>query len=93
MVENEKFQQLVLEHLAHITQEITEVKSDVSTLKSDVSILKSDVSTLLEFRTEAREQFAKINSTLERFSESIDFLKEKQMNTDEEMFRLKKKIS
>ena len=32
-----EFQEMVLEHLAKITQEVTEVKSDVTELKTDFS--------------------------------------------------------
>jgi chromosome segregation ATPase len=50
-MENEKFQNLVLEHLATLTQEITEIKLDISGLKTDVSGLKADVA---ELKTDVR---------------------------------------
>lgn len=42
-MENEKFQHLVLEYLAALTREITEIKLGVSGLKAEVAGLKTDV--------------------------------------------------
>jgi len=52
-VENEKFQDLVINHLATLTQEITEIKSSqiktekrLDSLEQDVGSLKQDVGSL-----------------------------------------------
>jgi hypothetical protein len=99
-MENEKYQDVVLEQLARITQEITETRNELKEFKketnsrfdkleTDVNIIKEQTAELIEFRTETRVQSEKLNSVIE----TIDFLKERQINTDEEIFRLKKKIS
>lgn len=41
-MENERFQDLVLEHLAKLTQDITELKQDNAGIKQDITELKQD---------------------------------------------------
>jgi hypothetical protein len=42
-MENDKFQDLVLGHLAHLTQEITEMKTDISQAKTDINQVKTSI--------------------------------------------------
>jgi predicted nucleic acid-binding Zn-ribbon protein len=49
-LENEKFQDLVLNHLAKLTQEITELKGGQQKIESDI----------VEFKQEVNERFDKI---------------------------------
>ena len=49
-MENEKFQELVLNHLAKLTQEITELKGGQQKIESDI----------VEFKQEVSERFDKI---------------------------------
>lgn len=65
-MENEKFQDLVLEHLARLTQEITEIKQGQQELKTDVTSLK-------EGQQELQAQVTKIETRLE--NEVIDKIK------------------
>jgi cell division septum initiation protein DivIVA len=88
-LENEKFQDLVLNHLAKLTQEITEVKSDVKDLKESQQQLKSKVDTiqtqtaeLIEFKTDAVQK-------LDQLISDVGFIKHKEHLNEEELFKLK----
>jgi chromosome segregation ATPase len=80
-LENEKFQDLVLNHLARLTQEMTgvktdinDLKSDVSSLKSDVSSLKSDVSSLKSDVKDLKESQQRMESRMDRFETKVDLV-------------------
>jgi chromosome segregation ATPase len=66
-LENEKFQDLVLNHLARLTQEMTGVKTDINDLKSDVSSLKSDAKDL-------KESQQRMESRMDRLETKVDLI-------------------
>jgi chromosome segregation ATPase len=77
-LENEKFQDLVLNHLARLTQEMTGVKTDINDLKSDVNSLKSDVNSL--------------KSDVNSLKSDVKDLKESQQRMESRMDRLESKV-
>ncbi|MFZ7102725.1 MAG: hypothetical protein ACOWWO_08705 [Peptococcaceae bacterium] len=42
-MENEKFQNLVLEHMARLTQEITEIKGEINGVKGEINGVKGEI--------------------------------------------------
>ena len=81
---------MVLEHLAKITQEVSEVKSDVFEIKSDVIDLKTgqtsmreQIAELLEFKIEASQKFDQI-------IDDLDYLKHKEAQNEADIFKLKR---
>jgi archaellum component FlaC len=80
-LENEKFQDLVLNHLARLTQEMTgvktdinDLKSDINDLKSDVSDLKSDVSSLKSDVKDLKESQQRMESRMDRLETKVDLI-------------------
>lgn len=84
-LENEKFQDLVLNHLARLTQEMTGVKTDINDLKSDVSSLKSDVSSLKSDVKDLKESQQRMESRMDRLESKVD-------NIESQMDRLETKV-
>ena len=66
-MENEKFQDLVLEHLARLTQKITGIKNEMTGFKNEISGIKNEMT---GFKKETQENFAKIETRIE--NEIID---------------------
>jgi chromosome segregation ATPase len=73
-LENEKFQDLVLNHLARLTQEMTGVKTDINDLKSDVNDLKSDVSSLKSDVKDLKESQQRMESQMDRLETKVDLV-------------------
>ena len=61
-MENDKFQNLVLEHLANLTQEITELKQDNSVIKHEITELKQDNSVIKYDLTHIKESVIRIEN-------------------------------
>lgn len=85
-MENERFQDLVLEHMARITQEITEVKSQVGRLDTKVdnldtrvvkieTVIENDISrkfeALFDGQKQMVDQLNRIEKKLEQHDEII----------------------
>ena len=64
-MDNEKFQELVIQQLNILTTEVTGIKTEVSRLKDDVSGLKEDVAGLKEDVKELKTVTAKLELRLE----------------------------
>lgn len=47
-MENERFQELVLNHLSHLTEQITGIEGDITDIREDVSGIKGDITRLKE---------------------------------------------
>jgi hypothetical protein len=77
-MENDKFQGLVLEHLANLTQEITELKKEVGWIKASVIRIENDYGEKLGVLFDAREVQMDVNEriceTLIRFEDNIEHL-------------------
>lgn len=105
-MDNARFQEMVLEHLAHISQEITEIKLDVSGLKSDVSGLKTDVADLktdvADLKTgqeiikvqvaELVEFRIEAKQKLDQLVDDVSYLKYKESQNEEDLYKLKKHL-
>jgi hypothetical protein len=99
-MDSERFQEIVIGHLVHITQEITDMKTDIGVLKTDVGVLKTDYSTLKGSIESIKEQTALLtefkNETSTKFEKVMDYMdyfKVHFVEVDTELLRLKKKIS
>jgi len=86
--------------IAELKSDMTEVKSDITELKSDMTEVKSDIKSLQQKQEIIMEQTAGLSEfhapaskTLSNHQDSIEFLKARQTALEEEVFRLKKKIS
>jgi chromosome segregation ATPase len=102
-LENEKFQDLVLNHLARLTQEMTGVKTDINDLKSDVKDLKesqqrmesrmdrleSKVDLIQTQTAELTELKTDTTGKLDQLIGDIEFIKHKEHLNEEELFKLK----
>lgn len=77
-MENDKFRSLVLEHLAKLTQEITELKKEVGSIKASVIRIENDYGEKLGILFDAREIQMDVNEriceTLIRFEDTIEHL-------------------
>ena len=104
---SEGFQEIVLEHLARITQEITTIKTEISTIKTeiaamktDISVIKTDVAALKNGQETIKEQTAQLTefktataTKFEKLMDYMDYFKVHLVEVDTELLRLKKKIS
>jgi GTP1/Obg family GTP-binding protein len=84
-MENDKFQNAVLEHLAHLTQEITEMKIDISQVKTDIDQVKTAVvrieneqgekiRALFDAREAQNDVNGRIFETMSRIEDKLDGL-------------------
>jgi uncharacterized protein YoxC len=75
-LENEKFQDLVLNHLAKLTQEITEVKLDVKDLKESQQQLQSKVDTIQTQTAQLTEDLSVLSAKMNHgFSDVVEVQK------------------
>ncbi|TCL74186.1 hypothetical protein EDC14_1004124 [Hydrogenispora ethanolica] len=92
-MENEKFQNLVIETLAKMTQDMTEMKADISSLKTDVDQFKTadvrienDLGEKVRALFDAREVQLDVNDriieSLSRIESKIDRLSLKVSSHD-----------
>jgi chromosome segregation ATPase len=75
-LENEKFQDLVLNHLVELTQEITEVKSDVKDLKESRQQLNSKIDTIQTQTAQSTEDLSALSAKMDQgFSDVVEVQK------------------
>ena len=74
-MENERFQDLVLEHLAKLTQENTDIKQDISQIKQDNSLLKQDVSSLKQSNAEIKQDVSSLKQSNDEMKQDIQQVK------------------
>ncbi|MFZ5945124.1 MAG: hypothetical protein ACOYVD_13560 [Bacillota bacterium] len=86
--------------------DVSDLKTDVSTLKTDVNTLKTDVSDLkvITKRLEERQEMiykevggllefrAGVNEKFDKLTETIDYLKHKGSETEQQLFIIKRKL-
>ncbi|HEY8463434.1 MAG TPA: hypothetical protein VIM29_05325 [Bacillota bacterium] len=71
-MENEKFQDLVLNHLAKLTQDLTEFKLEMTEFKEEMSSFKRET----------------INKRFEQIDSRLDRLEQKQDNANQQLSQL-----
>jgi uncharacterized protein YfkK (UPF0435 family) len=98
-MENERFQELVLNQLATLTQEITELKGGqqrmeshmenielkMGTLEAKLDIANTQIAEVIEFKTDATQK-------LERLIYDVEFVKHKEHLNEEDLFILKSRL-
>lgn len=72
---------------------MNEIKSDMDDMKSNINILKQKQDIIMEQTAGLSEFGASASAVLSHHNDSIEFLKARQTALEEEVFRLKKKIS
>jgi hypothetical protein len=86
MMDNEKFQGLVLQYLANLTEEITKLKSEVDSVKASMIQIENDYLVKLNILFDAHEVQNDVNEricdTLLRFEDNIDRLNLKVSASD-----------
>jgi hypothetical protein len=89
-MENDRFQGLVLEYLANLTQEITELKKEVGQIKASVIRIENDHGGKLGVLFDARDVQIDVNEricdTLIRFEDDIERLNLK-VNSSEALLK------
>lgn len=85
-MENEKFQGLVLEYLAGLTEEITELKKEIGQIKAAAIRIENDYGDKLRVLFDAREVQNDVNEricdTLIRFEDNVERLNMKVATPD-----------
>ena len=77
-MEPKRFEELVLSHLARLTEDMSGLKSDVSGLKQDVSILKDDVAGLKQDVSVLKDDVAGLKQKLDLVYDHVVVLTENQ---------------
>lgn len=87
-MENERFQNLVLEHMARLTQDITEVKNQVSDLDAKVSNLGTRVDKIeIVIENDIALKFEAIFDGQKQMVEQLNRIEKKLDQHDEIIFK------
>ncbi|GIN14267.1 hypothetical protein J26TS2_41340 [Shouchella clausii] len=87
---NDQFKQ-VMTAFREVNSQLREIKGDVAILKDDVSVLKSDVSVLKKDMAEHKVITAQLQKHAELASTTFDFIKEKLINHERDIYALKRR--
>lgn len=85
-MENEKFQDLVLNHLAKLTQDLTEFKLEMTEFKEEMSSFKRE--TINKRFEQIDSRFRQIESRFEQIDSRLDRLEQKQDNANQQLSQL-----
>jgi predicted nuclease with TOPRIM domain len=95
-MENEKFQEIVLEHLAKLTQEVTELKTGQQRLEDRQDRMETKLDRVYENTARLTEEVtvlkngqAGMEAKLDTISEDMKFLKYKEFENEAELFKVK----
>jgi peptidoglycan hydrolase CwlO-like protein len=69
LLENEKFQEMVINHLVKLTQDLTEFKQEMIGFKQEMTGFKQEMT---EFKQETKEHFEQIGKRLDRLEQKQD---------------------
>jgi uncharacterized phage infection (PIP) family protein YhgE len=92
-MENEKFQEIVINHLAHLTQEITELKGGQAKLESGQAKLESGQAKLESGQVKLESGQAKLEAGQVRLNERMERIEQSQTQLTERMDRVEQSLA
>ncbi|MFZ5944903.1 MAG: hypothetical protein ACOYVD_12380 [Bacillota bacterium] len=79
-MENERFQNLVLEHMARLTQEITAINIEIREIRSEIAEIKGEIAEIKGEIAEIKGEIAEIKGEIAEIKNDISKIKFKIEN-------------